>query len=246
MSTPISMNKLNPSFSKNYDWILFDADDTLFHFDAFAGLKLMFSRCDVEFNNENYEEYQKVNKALWVEYQDSKISAKELQNKRFDAWSNRLGISSENLNSAFLNAMADLCAPLEGAVDLLNALNGRVKLGIITNGFKELQQARLQRTGLKEFFEFIVISEEVGFAKPNPRIFDHALSLMGDPDRSKVLMVGDTLESDILGGVKSGLDTCWLNRHGRIAPDGMIPNHEVLSLKELQELLLGETVCSGK
>ncbi len=72
-----------------YQWILFDADETLFHFDAFAGLKLMFNRFDIDFTLTDFEIYQRVNKPLWVDYQDGVISAAELQTKRFIEWGRR-------------------------------------------------------------------------------------------------------------------------------------------------------------
>jgi 5'-nucleotidase len=180
-----------------YSWILFDADETLFSFDAFKGLQLMFSQYNQEFTRSDYDAYQLVNKGLWVLYQNGQITAGELQHQRFDAWGEKLNVSPTILNSAFLNSMADICSPLEGAVNLLQTLKGKAKLGIITNGFTQLQKIRLERTGLKEHFEFIIVSEEIGFAKPHKGIFDHAFELMGNPKREEVLMVGDTLESDI-------------------------------------------------
>lgn len=84
-------------------------------------------------------------------------------------------------------------------------------MGIITNGFTSLQQTRLERTGLRDHFDLLIISEEVGVAKPDARIFDYALAQAGNPDRARVLMVGDTAESDIRGGVNAGLATCWFN-----------------------------------
>ncbi len=80
-------------------------------------------------------------------------------------------------------------------------------MGIITNGFTSLQQTRLERTGLRDHFDLLIISEEVGVAKPDARIFDYALAQAGNPSRDRVLMVGDTAESDIRGGVNAGLAT---------------------------------------
>lgn len=220
-----------------YDWVLFDADDTLFHFDAFAGLRLLFSQFDIQFSEENYSEYQALNKALWLEYQNGKINAKQLQVQRFSQWANRLKLSAQDLNSAFLAVMAEICKPLDGAEDLLNSLKGRAKLGIVTNGFTELQEARLARSGLRAHFELLVISEQIGIAKPDRAIFDHTLGLMGDPERERVLMVGDNPETDILGGINSGLHTCWLNAQNKAAPEHIKPQYQVGSLFELQELL---------
>lgn len=220
-----------------WDWIFFDADETLFTFDSFTGLQRMFLDYSVTFTAEDFQDYQAVNKPLWVDYQNGAITSLQLQRQRFVGWGEQLNVPPEELNDAFMNAMAEICAPLPGAVSLVNALHGKVKMGIITNGFTSLQQIRLERTGLRDRFDLLVISEEVGVAKPDPRIFDYALEQAGSPDRSRVLMVGDTAESDILGGINAGLSTCWLNAHHREQPAGIEPTRTVASLSELEQLL---------
>jgi 5'-nucleotidase len=222
---------------KPYEWILFDADDTLFHFDAYSGLRNMFAGHGVDFSADDYQSYNELNKPLWVDYQDGRISAQQLQQRRFTAWAERLQVPATQLNSAFLAAMADICRPLDGAVELLEMLQGRARLGIITNGFTELQRVRLERTGLRAHFDVLVISEEVGFAKPHAGIFDHAHALMGQPERGRVLMVGDKAETDILGGIHAGFDTCWYNPAGLPAPEGIAPHYQVDSHAQLQRLL---------
>ncbi len=221
----------------NWDWIFFDADETLFTFDSFSGLQRMFLDYSVTFTAEDFQDYQAVNKPLWVDYQNGAITSLQLQHQRFQSWADRLSVLPGDLNSAFINAMAEICAPLPGAVSLLNALQGKCKMGIITNGFTALQQIRLERTGLRDHFDLIVISEQVGVAKPHPHIFDYALEQAGNPARSRVLMVGDTAESDILGGMNAGLATCWLNAHNRTLPEGINPTWTVTSLSELEQLL---------
>ena len=220
-----------------WDWIFFDADETLFTFDSFTGLQRMFLDYSVTFTAEDFQDYQAVNKPLWVDYQNGAITSLQLQRQRFVGWGEQQNVPPEELNDAFMNAMAEICAPLPGAVSLVNALHGKVKMGIITNGFTSLQQIRLERTGLRDRFDLLVISEEVGVAKPDPRIFDYALEQAGSPDRSRVLMVGDTAESDILGGINAGLSTCWLNAHHREQPAGIEPTWTVASLSELEQLL---------
>ncbi|MCK8045584.1 pyrimidine 5'-nucleotidase [Shewanella sp. 1CM18E] len=220
-----------------YKWVLFDADETLFHFDAFQGLQLMFSRFDVDFSRQDFAHYQKVNQPLWVDYQDGKLTAQELQNIRFTEWAQKLTVSTQELNSGFLSAMADTCQLLPGAQELIDSLTGRVNMGIITNGFTELQSVRLQKVGLVDRFSPLVISEEVGIAKPDVGIFNHALSLMGNPDKSSVLMVGDNPHSDILGGINAGIHTCWLNSNGAEKPHGINPHYQVSTLCELREIL---------
>ncbi|WP_392339684.1 pyrimidine 5'-nucleotidase [Moritella marina] len=221
-----------------YQWILFDADETLFHFDAFKGLQLMFSRFSIDFDRDDFSHYQTVNLPLWVDYQDGKITATQLQNRRFQLWADKLKVTTQTLNSAFMTAMADICCLLPGALALINALNGKVKMGIITNGFTELQHVRLEKTGLKGVFSPLIISEEVGVAKPDIGIFEHALIHMGELKREQVLMVGDNPHSDILGGMNAGFDTCWLNSESAALPEGIRPSYQVTSLSQLQTLLL--------
>lgn len=231
------MNSKNiKNLVEKYQWILFDADGTLFHFDDFSGLRHTFSLFGFQFTQQDYQIYQTTNKSLWIDYQNDQITAQQLQHKRFELWANKLEVSPAKLNSIFLAAMAKICLPIDGALSLLSSLKNKVKLGIITNGFTELQRARLEHTGFKDYFEVLIISEQVGIAKPHRGIFDYALSLMENPKCNKVLMVGDNLDSDIIGGINAGLDTCWLNING--ISTNIIPSYQVASLLQLQELLL--------
>lgn len=221
----------------DWDCILFDADETLFHFDAFAGLQRMFTRYDVQFSDRDYADYQAINKPLWVDYQNGTITAAQLQTQRFTLWGEKLSVEPDILNSDFLNAMAEICLPLEGAPELLKSLKGRVKMAIVTNGFTALQQARLERTGFHDMFDALVISEQVGVPKPDAKIFAHTLELLGNPAPQRVLMVGDTAESDILGGINAGLKTCWIDHGTRPLPADITPDFQVKNLAQLQAIL---------
>lgn len=221
-----------------YQWILFDADETLFHFDAFSGLRRMFEQQGYPFGDEDYQQFQDVNKPLWLDYQQGQITAAQLQERRFIPWASKLDKEPMALNRAFMQAMADICQPLPGATELVQSLRGKAQLGIITNGFTELQQIRLERTGFHQDFSVLVISEQVGVAKPDFGIFEHAFKLMGHPPKEQILMVGDNPHADILGGMNAGIATCWLNHHAEPVPAGIRPDYEVASLIELQQLLL--------
>jgi YjjG family noncanonical pyrimidine nucleotidase len=229
---------------KTYEWVLFDADDTLFHFDSYAGLRLMFCKFGVEFTDADFQAYQAINKPLWVEYQNGAITLLELQHRRFQTWAEKLKCNPSELNSAFLAAMAEICAPMDGAISLLDALRGISKLGVITNGFVEIQERRFCRAGLRHYFDVLVISEQVGVAKPHREIFEYALSAMGNPRRDRVLMVGDNPHSDILGGINAGMDTCWFNADGKAVPEGISPKYQVSCLTHLEALLLARPACS--
>lgn len=221
-----------------YQWVIFDADETLFHFDNFSGLCHMFRSYSMDFTKEHFEDYQRINRPLWVAYQNGTIKAHELQTRRFEPWVEQLGVSAQQLNEHFLDSMAEICKPLEGAQELVDYLHGNgVRLAIITNGFSRLQTVRLARTGFKRYFDHLIVSEEVGLAKPHQGIFSHAFDKMGRPDKENVLMVGDTLESDILGGQNFGMDTCWLNIHNASHPEHIVPTYQIRSLLELVEHL---------
>lgn len=216
-----------------WDWIFFDADETLFTFDSFSGLQRMFLDYSVTFTAEDFQDYQAVNKPLWVDYQNGAITSLQLQHQRFDSWAERLNVPPGELNDAFMNAMAEICAPLPGAVSLLNALQGKVRMGIITNGFTSLQQTRLERTGLRDHFDLLIISEQVGVAKPDARIFDYALAqavttALAGADGRRYRRVGysrrrERRTGDLLaqcasaraaGGPRAGLDGDLVKRTG--------------------------------
>lgn len=221
-----------------YDFVLFDADETLFSFDIFAGLKVVFAKHAIDFSDSDFVYYQNANKKLWLEYQNGSISADHLQVTRFTEWANKLGTPAKQLNDEFLDAMVHICEPLPGAIQLLNKLKVKAKLGIITNGFERIQKARIHHTGLNGMFDWLVISEIVGTPKPDKTIFEHTFALMNNPSRDKILMVGDTIGSDILGGQNAGIDTCWLQHPGVLKPDHITPTYQITELKQLEDILV--------
>ncbi len=218
-----------------YQWLIFDADETLFHFDAERGLKRLFSQYQVDFTRADYDAFQAYNQPLWRQYQAGEIDAKTLQVTRFQRWAERLEVRPETLQAGFMAAMAEICTPMPGVVEMLSDLKAHCRFGIITNGFTALQEARLTKTGLKDLFEFVVISEQVGAAKPAAKIFDAAYQLMAEPAKANVLMVGDNPIADVQGGHEFGFDTCWLNYHNDSAP--VTPTIQVANMAELHAQL---------
>lgn len=223
-----------------YQWILFDADETLFSFHSYLGLKSMLKRYGLEFNEQDYEAFQAVNQPLWVAYQNKEINAEALQRIRFESLAQKTGQDPLVLNRELMDEMALVSQPLEGVREMLASLHGKVKMGIITNGFNALQQKRLENTQTAGFFDLLVVSETIGVAKPDRQIFDYAFSQMGEVERSKVLMVGDTLASDILGGNLAGIDTCWFNPKGLANETAIQPTYEIRSMAELIALASGQ------
>lgn len=217
-----------------YQWILFDADETLFHFYSFVGLQTMLARYGVAFGEADYAKFQAVNQPLWLRYQQGEIDMTTLAQTRFADLAAQLNRPALALNEELQHTMARLSEPLAGARELLAWLHGRgVKLGIMTNGFASLQQPRLQYTGFAEFFDLLIISEHESHPKPHRAIFESALRQMGNPPPETVLMVGDSLTSDILGGNRVGMATCWLNSANKPNETNIIPTFTVHNWVEL-------------
>ena len=225
-----------------YNWVLFDADETLFSFNSYLGLTAMLKRYGIDFSREDYDAFQAVNKLLWVAYQNNEITAQDIQMRRFAKLAEQTGVDQIKLNQELMAEMAKVSKPLDGVMEMLEALHPKVKMGIITNGFTELQQQRLQNTQTEKFFDIVVVSEQIGVAKPDRKVFDYAFSQMDDLDKTKILMVGDTLASDILGGYNSGIDTCWFN-HANLPNDIKIqPTYEIKDMRELVGIVSGVTI----
>jgi putative hydrolase of the HAD superfamily len=128
---------------------------------------------------------------------------------------------------------------LDGAEEVVQALHGQVGLLVITNGLKEVQRPRLANSAIAAYIDAVVISDEVGFSKPDPRIFDIAFQKMDHPAKEEVLMVGDSLTSDMPGGIAYGIDTCWYNPDQRPRPPELDICYEIQRLVDLLPIVEG-------
>ena len=225
-----------------YQWILFDLDDTLFDFPAPRALEAALAHYSVTLTPEMLADYQQLNHALWEQYNAGLIDAQTLKRERFRELAPQSGVEPLVLNQTFFDAILAHSAPLSGVESTLRQLQGKVGMGIITNGFSDIQHARLRNSGLAECFEFVLVSEELGINKPDPRIFHSALARMPGVAAQDVLMVGDNPKTDVAGAAGVGIDTCWFNLHSQaanIATNHMIEQFaELLSLPRVR-LLLG-------
>jgi putative hydrolase of the HAD superfamily len=225
-----------------YEVILFDADDTLFDFkksekEAFKNTMLEFN---IEYNeNHHLKIYHEINTAIWKEFENGLITQERLKVERFKRLSDALmaEFDENEFAKTYIRHLANGSFLFEGSIDLVISLHKEYKLSIVTNGLKDVQNKRIRQSIISKYFENVVISEEAKVSKPDPKIFEYALNNIKYTDKSKVLMVGDSLTSDIQGGINSGIDTCWYNP-GRIEnKTGIIPHYEISHLLELQEVL---------
>lgn len=125
----------------------------------------------------------------------------------------------------------------DDSIEVIESLHKNYRLSIITNGLTSVQENRIRKSVIAKYFENIIISEEISVSKPNPKIFEYALQNMNYGDKSKVLMVGDSLTSDIQGGINFGIDTCWYNPNKIVNETKLKPTYEISALKKINELL---------
>lgn len=225
-----------------YEIILFDADDTLFDFkkserEAFKNAMLEF---DIAYD-ENYhlKIYQAINTAIWKEFEEGLITQEKLKVERFKRLSDSLNTSfDENkFAKAYMEHLADQSFLFDQSMELIANLHENYRLAIVTNGLQAVQSKRIRKSIIANYFEAIVISEEVQLSKPNPKIFEYTLSCLKHTDKSSVLLVGDSLTSDIQGGINFGIDTCWYNPSKLKNSTNTVPTYQISSLTELNSIL---------
>ncbi|HAX72656.1 MAG TPA: noncanonical pyrimidine nucleotidase, YjjG family [Firmicutes bacterium] len=225
-----------------YDVILFDADETLYDFkkserEAFKNTMIQF--------NFDYDEtyhlntYQDINTLIWKEFEQGVITQEKLKIERFKRLSDALNVSFNETDfaNAYMEHLANASFLYDGSLELVKHLNQSHKLAIVTNGLTTVQTKRIRQSDIAKYFETVVISEEILISKPNPLIFDHTLNLLNVLDKSKVLMVGDSLTSDIQGGINFGIDTCWYNPEQVENHTDIEPTYEINSFEDLIALL---------
>lgn len=222
----------------SYDWVLFDLDETLLDFPVAEALARTLTIYGVEADDAAMAQYHTINHGLWQQYNDGEIDATALQQTRFALFAQQVDADPMAMNNTFLEQIVTLSMPLEGVIETLQQLRRKVRMGIITNGFSVPQRGRLGKFGWSEWFEPLVISDEIRVTKPDPAIFLHTLSLMGQPDPARVLMVGDNPKTDIAGAAAQGLATCWYNPERQAGECDA--THEIHHFSHLSRIVLGQ------
>lgn len=223
-----------------YEFLFLDLDDTVLDFGATErkSIARLLNAVGVEPTEEIIHRYHVINLEHWRRLERGEITRAQISN-RFDVLFAELGVNvstpeCEKLYRQYLSEGNDV---LPGAPEALAQLQKKYRLFAATNSTAIVQQGRLARTGLGVYFEKLFISEEIGANKPSPLFFERAFAQIPDFDRSKALMVGDSLTSDILGGINAGIKTCWINPKHRPVREDIQPDHQIESICQLESLL---------
>ncbi len=224
-----------------YRWILFDADGTLFDYDRAEEIALSHALAafDVPATPDTHALYREINAAAWAAFEAGKLTQEKLRVLRFRQLLDAINSSEDpvKFSAQYLKHLGEQAILIDGATAVLQTLEPHVRLALITNGLADTQRSRLARTPITRHFAAIVISEEVGAAKPDPHIFDVAFKRMQHPAKSEVLIVGDSLSSDMQGGLDYGIDTCWFNPAHRPRVPALDVTYEIDRLTDLPALL---------
>lgn len=226
----------------SYEVIIFDADNTLFDFTMSErrALKQTMETFQINYSEEDHLPiYVDINKEIWQEFEKGLITQKALKGERFRRLGEKLGVDIEPqaFSSQYLEHLSYASILYNETLTLIKRLKENYRLSILTNGLTSVQNRRVRQSELAPYLEDVVISEEINLSKPDPAIFKHALERLNVTDKSKVLMVGDSLSSDIQGGINAGIDTCWFNPKHHPNTTSIHPKYEINSLTKLLDLL---------
>jgi putative hydrolase of the HAD superfamily len=229
----------------SFKLILFDADDTLFDFaksEVVAFENTILPHIGEIALEHVFERYKKISRKLWSRVEKGKANNNYLKVERFRRLKRlfKLKYDARVISEQYLDHLSQQAFLLEGAEELCRELHKNYRLGIVTNGIEHVQRRRLASSPLAKYFDFMIVSEECGFAKPDPRIFKYTLEKALHEEITSVLMVGDRLEADIAGANVLGIATCWYNP-SKIPRTGAIPTFEIHSLKDLLGRLKAHT-----
>ena len=224
-----------------YDIILLDADETLFDYSRAERVALEHT-CEAfgaPFDSRVLEQYHQINDALWKQFEQGAVTQDALRVRRFESLFAFLGIKATctHVNRFYTRAFGEGAFLTYGAEDFCRTLSAKRPLYIVTNGVAEVQRSRLTRASIAPYIRDIFISQEIGAPKPRAQFLDHVFAALGNPSRARVIIMGDSLTSDMAGGKNAGVATCWF------APDDAVDtvgcDYRVSRLADFLPIALG-------
>lgn len=197
-----------------YSDILFDADDTLLDFQKaqLYGFREVLHHYDVEFSQQVYEIYTNINHRLWTQYENGIITKDCVQTQRFSEFFRSINksVDGNEANCAYQNSLENQSWLIPYAKEVCEYLSKKYTITIITNGVGRTQMRRISSSAISPFISHIVVSEDIGFAKPDKRFFDYVMDKL-NCNSEKIIIVGDSLSSDIQGANNANIDAYWYN-----------------------------------
>lgn len=229
-----------------YTTVLMDADDTIFDFPKceYNALKNTFEKHNFGFTQELYNKYSEINDSLWKLLEQGEIDRSKLNICRFELTCGYFGmsISAEKLKSlskTYIDEFAKQDIFIENAYSAVEKISRLSDIYIITNGISIVQRRRFGKNPITKFLKDIFVSEEIGVQKPMKEFFDIVLSKIDEKDKRKILVVGDSLTSDMKGGKNAGLDTCLYDRKNKVSAPNDLCDYKITALEDICKIVKG-------
>ena len=226
-----------------FDILLWDVDGTLLDFIAAekAAVQTLFREFGLgECTDEMVERYSRINKEYWERLERGELSKPEILVRRFADFFASEGLDASKapeFNEQYQVRLGDTVVFCDDSYELLSSLRGRVKQYAVSNGTVVAQTRKLRRSGFDRLLDGVFLSEELGYEKPATEFFDRVFAAMGEPDRERVLIVGDSLTSDITGGNRAGIRTCWYNPKGEPNLTAAHADYEIRDLHGILDII---------
>lgn len=224
-----------------YEILLFDVDDTLLDFNLAedAALNRLFEQEKIATTPTMISRYKEINESMWRAFERGEVTKTSLHNTRFSIALKEFGIDvdGEYFETVFQKYLQEAHHYVDGAYELIAQLADNYDLYVVSNGVTKTQNKRLADADLAKYFKGIFISEQTGFQKPMPAFFDYVFDRIDGLNKEKTLIVGDSLTSDVKGGLLAGIDTCWFNFRDILNITEIQPHYEIKKLHELHTLL---------
>ncbi len=235
--------EINGRHAAKIQVLLWDVDGTLLDFHAAeqAAVRAVFAQFHLGTCTDTMlARYSAVNQAYWARLERGELTRQQVLVGRFAEFFAAEGLPVEiaaACNEAYQLALGDTIVYRDDSLQLVQTLCGKVRQYVVSNGTVAAQTRKLQRSGLGAYMDGIFLSEQVGAEKPNPAFFQKVFSEIGPIDPSAVLIIGDSLSSDICGGNQAGIRTCWYNPRHEAASGGYRIDYEISDLHEVWHLL---------
>ncbi len=224
-----------------YEFLLFDADHTLFDFKTgeYYALKEALEYLGLPNTDAHIERYSDINVKYWKMLERGEIDKKSLMLARFVEFAREYGFEdkAEELSDLYMSNLSHEAQLFDGALEMVAELSKKYRLFIITNGVKSTQDGRFGISPITKYFEKIFISEVIGYEKPHKEFFDAVESGIDGYCREKAIVIGDSLSSDIKGAINAGIDCIWYNPIKKDAPNDWDITYTVESFEEILDIL---------
>lgn len=226
-----------------YKYLLWDIDGTILDFESAekAAIKTLFERFNLgECSDEMIERYSKINRKYWQMLERGEMSKEKILVERFVEFFSKEGMNagiSDSFNREYQLALGDTIVFCDDAMDIIKEQKKKFEIVLVTNGTAVAQKKKLEKSGLQDIVSHIFISEIVGYEKPDINFFKKVISEVGINDLSDVLIIGDSLTSDIQGGYNAGIDTCWYNPKGIKNESSLSPTYIIQNLHDLDSIV---------